>query len=85
MRSSLDPSASSARDPYDEHLIQCFLNGDADEQQNAVMTLWERHSPGTFDEALALVAPPRRLTARQERNFSKAWDLYWQVKDRPEN
>lgn len=67
---------------YNERLARRILAGEGREVQAGV-TFFERNSPVTFDDAVCMLEAHGRITPRVLEHVSRAWDIYWQLRDMP--
>lgn len=67
---------------YDERLARRIVAGEGREVQ-AATTFFERNSPVTFDDAIGMLEPHGQVTPSVLEHASRAWDVYWQLRDMP--
>jgi hypothetical protein len=67
---------------YDQRLARTVLDGDTDAEQ-AALTLFERHSPGTLTQATDLVAPYGPVPPKTFDRISHAYDIYRHARTMP--
>lgn len=66
---------------YERHLVQRVASCAG--ATEAALALFERRQPATLREAMQLLQSEGILDPRASEEALKAWDLYWQLHDRP--